>query len=114
MRTWLVGCACVLAVLAGGALFAQREDTNTRSVEGVVTDAAGTPAAKAVVKLKDNKTLQIRSFITAADGAYHFTGLSTENEYELKADREDSTSGWKKLSVFNTKKVAVINLKLNK
>ena len=85
-----------------------------RSVQGVVADAAGSPVSSAVVKLKDNKTLQIRSFIAGADGGYHFSGLSTEIEYEVKADHEGATSGWKTLSVFNSKKVAIINLKLNK
>ncbi|MBZ5610408.1 MAG: carboxypeptidase-like regulatory domain-containing protein [Acidobacteriia bacterium] len=116
MRTRASRCACLLIVLAGCGLFGQqpREDTSTRSLQGIVTDASGNIAAKAVVKLKDTKTLQIQSFITSADGSYHFVGLSTEIEYEVKADHADATSGWKKLSVFNTKKVATINLKLNK
>jgi Carboxypeptidase regulatory-like domain len=108
---------CALLVLAAGCgLCAQSrsEDTNTRSVQGVVSGASGSPVPRAVVKLKDNKTLQIRSFIAGADGSYHFTGLSTEVEYELKADHGAATSGWKTLSVFNSKKVATINLKLNK
>jgi Carboxypeptidase regulatory-like domain len=111
-RLWI----SLLLVLAAGVLCAQtpNEDTNLRSVQGLVTNASGSPVARAAVKLKDNKTLQIRSFITGADGSYHFTGLSTEIEYELKADHDDATSGWKTLSVFNSKKVATVNLKLNK
>ena len=70
--------------------------------------------AKAVVQLKNTKTLQIRSFITQEDGSYHFAGLSTDVEYQLKADHEGATTSWKTLSVFNSKKTAVINLKLNK
>jgi hypothetical protein len=70
--------------------------------------------AKAVVQLKNAKTLQIRSFITQDDGSYHFAGLSTDVEYQLKADHEGATTSWKTLSVFNSKKTAVINLKLNK
>jgi hypothetical protein len=67
-----------------------------------------------VVQLKNAKTLQIRSFITQGDGNYHFTGLATDVEYQVKAEHEGAVSSWKTLSVFNSKKTAVINLKLNK
>ena len=108
--------AAWLSLVLGVGLFAQQpnQDTNARNVEGSVTDAAGNPAAKAVVQLKNTKTLQIRSFITQEDGNYHFAGLGADVEYQVKADRDGATSSWKTLSVFNTKKTAVINLKLNK
>ena len=50
------------------------------------------PVAKAVVQLKNTKTLQIRSFITQDDGSYHFAGLGTDVEYQLKAEHEGATS----------------------
>ena len=91
----------------------KNEDTNSRSVQGSVMDGSGKPAQSAVVQLKDMKTLQIRSFITQADGAYHFAGLSTNVDYELKAvDQSGNESGSKTLSVFDSKKTATINLKL--
>ena len=89
-------------------------DANTRSVQGVVTDASGNAVANAVVQLKDTKQLQIRSFRTAADGSYHFSGLGANTEYELKADHEGATSGTKTLSIYDTQKTATVNLKLNK
>jgi hypothetical protein len=90
------------------------DDANTRSVQGVVTDANGNPVADATVQLKDTKQLQIRSFKTGADGNYHFSGLSTNTEYELKAEKDSATSGKKTLSIYNTQKTATVNLKLNK
>ena len=48
----------------------------------------------AVVQLKDTKTLQIRSFITQDKGEYHFAGLSTNIDYELKADHDGASSGY--------------------
>lgn len=107
-------CLTILALCFAGFLLAQTEDTTTRSVEGVVTDAGGNPAAQAVVQLKDTKTLAIRSFITTADGQYHFAGLSANDEYELKASKDGASSGSKTVSVFSSKKVVVVNLKLNK
>src|ERR1700724_4879922 len=90
-----------LALVCGLAAQDKRpnEDGNTRSVQGVVTDASGKPVAGAVVQLKDTKSLQIRSYVTEADGSYHFAGLSTHVEYELEAKKDGVTSGKKTLTV---------------
>src|SRR5690348_13370127 len=87
------------------------DDPNSRSVEGVVT-ASSKPATGAVVQLKDTKTLQIRSYVTHDDGAFHFAGLSTNVDYELKAEHEGHSSGTKTLSNFDGRKTAVVDLKL--
>jgi hypothetical protein len=92
----------------------QKEDTNVRSVQGTVTDPAGNPVPGAVVHLKNTKTLQIRSFIAKEDGAYSFHGLSTNVDFELKAEHDGASSDVKTLSVFDSRNKAVINLKLNK
>jgi hypothetical protein len=109
-----VRAACIAILLFCVGLPGQhkKQDTTTRDLEGVVTDAAGQRAAKAVVQLKNTKNLQIRSFITQADGSYHFMGLSPDVEYQVKAERDGASSSWKGLSVFNSKKTPVINLKL--
>lgn len=90
------------------------EDGKTRSITGVVKDEEDNPADTSVVQLKDTKTLQVRSFITKEDGAYHFHGLSADVDYQVKADRKGATSGVKTLSVFDSRKTAIINLKLEK
>lgn len=89
-------------------------DTTVRSVEGVVWDAGGKPVPGAIVHLKNNKTLQMRSFIAKDDGTYAFHGLSTNVDYELRAEYQNATSDLKTLSVFDSRHNAVINLKLNK
>jgi hypothetical protein len=116
VQTKLVLVRGVALVLFAAILLAQpkNDDSTTRTVEGVVTNAANQPVAKAVVQLKNTKNLQIRSFITPDDGSYHFAGLGTDVEYQLKADRDGVSTSWKTLSVFNSKKTAVINLKLKK
>jgi hypothetical protein len=92
----------------------QNSDTGTRAVEGVVTGADSRPVTGAVVQLSDTRTLQIRSFITAEDGKYHFAGLSTNDNYELHAQFNGVYSGQRRLDVFNGRKVAKIDLKLKK
>ena len=91
-----------------------RENATTRSVQGVVTDSADNGLEGAVVQLKDSKSLQIRSFITRAGGEYHFHGLNKDIDYELKAEHQGKTSDDKRLSSFDSRRQAVINLKIAK
>lgn len=90
------------------------EDANTRAVGGVVRNEADEPVDGAVVQLKDTKTLRVRSYITQADGQYRFYGLSPNVDYEVRADFKDTASDTKTLSLFDSRKQAVINLKLDK
>ena len=39
----------------------------------------------AIVLLKNGKTLQVRSYVAQSDGAYHFYGLSTDVNWQLRA-----------------------------
>ncbi len=108
-----------LGVLAIGPAAAQdrtdkKQDSNTRVVQGTVYDSGDQPINGAVVQLKDTKTLQVRSFYTQQNGGYHFAGLSTNVDYELKAEKDGASSGTKTLSVFDSRKTPVINLKLDK
>ena len=89
------------------------EEAQMRSVEGVVRDANDNPVEGAVVQLKNTKTLQVRSFITKADGTFYFHGLSPNADYELKADFRDAASDSKTVSVFDDRKKITINLKLS-
>jgi hypothetical protein len=90
-----------------------KKDDGTRTLRGVVRDPGDNPVESAVVKVKDTKTLTIRSFITKADGSYIFNGLSVNIDYEVMAEtRDGSASGTKTLSVYNTTKEPVINLKV--
>lgn len=86
--------------------------TKMRSVEGVVTDAKGAPVPEAVVLLTDSKTLQVRSFITLKDGSFHFYGLSSDINYDLRAEHDKAYSATKTVSAYNDRKKITINLKL--
>ena len=115
-----LACWLVLALLSSTlVLFAQKEkkgdDTaGTRTVQGAVTSSQDAPLAGAVVFLKNTKTLQIRSFISKEDGTYYFNGLSPDVDYELRAEYQGLSSSTKTLSSFDSRKQAIINLKLNK
>lgn len=108
--------ALVLPVLLLGVAFptvsTASEPGTTRSVEGKVYNAAGKIVVGAVVQIKDLKSLQIRSFITQSDGEYRFLGLSTDSDYELSATFAGASSKPKTLTVFDSRKKAIIDLKL--
>jgi hypothetical protein len=109
--------AAALLVACALALPGQKnkdDSATTRSLQGIVFDTDGNPAVQAVVQLKDSRTLQVISFITKQDGAYHFSGLRQDSEYQVKADHMGLTSDWKRLSIFDTRKIAEMNLKVTK
>lgn len=113
-RRAALGLALVVCVSTGLAQKSKKEDQTSRSVQGVVTSAEEAPVAGAVVQLKNTKTLQIRSFISKEDGSYVFNGLSSDVDYELRAEYQGSSSSPKTLSSFDSRKAVTINLKLNK
>ncbi|MGA2434498.1 MAG: carboxypeptidase-like regulatory domain-containing protein [Bryobacteraceae bacterium] len=113
----VAGAALLLlcaAPRAGAQSWKKQQEPTVRSVQGIVTDHAGKPVAGAVVYLKDTKTLQIRSFITKEDGGYAFHGISINVDYELKAEHEGAKSDTRTLSVFDSRKEPVMDLKLKK
>lgn len=114
MKRLMLAIAMILAVtvVPSPAQKKGKEDTTTRSVQGTVTDATDNIVEGAVVKLKDTKTLQVRSFITKGDGNYHFHGLNPDIDYELRADYQQSESNNRTLSSFDSRRTAIINLKL--
>src|SRR5664279_1281412 len=112
-RTLTGWLAVLLLLVCAPAGFAQKESA-MRSVQGSVSNPDDSAAVGAVVQLKNMKTLQVRSFITLEDGTSHFFELSPDVDYELKADLKGASSGPKTLSSFDSRKKAVINLKLSK
>jgi len=112
----VVAAALLIAGATAASAAPKKGEPNVRSVQGTVTDANDNPVNGAVVQLKNTKTLQIRSFITKDQGAYYFHDLSPDVDYELKADyqAENESSPTKTLSSFDSRKQAIINLKLSK
>ena len=102
-RTMVIAVLAVACVQLLPAQKKEREDPNIRSLQGQVNDPDEKPVAGAVVQLKDARTLQVRSFITQADGSYRFSGLRADTDYEVKADYNGMSSDNKRLSNFDTR-----------
>jgi hypothetical protein len=115
MKRTIAFALAILLLLPAAAVFAQKKgEPTTRTVRGVVTDSTDAPVTGAVVQLENTKTQQIRSYITKEDGAYTFFELNTDTDYKLKADFKGASSSSKTLSSFDSRRQAVINLKLDK
>jgi hypothetical protein len=117
-RRALVVCSLVLSLALGAAAQWTNEkkskprDRSIRDLIGVVTLPDESFAEGAVVKLKNMKTLQVRSYITQTDGKYRFTGLSSSIDFEIQADFKNLQSDKRTLSVYDSRLDPVINLKL--
>ena len=102
-----------VASLAGGpALFAQRGVQN-RVVSGKVIDKGDAPLKGAVVYLKDDHTLSVKSFIAGDTGEYRFGQLAQSTDYELWAELNGKKSGTKSISSFDNKNAFTIDLKID-
>ena len=119
-RNALRGLVALAVVLAGvGIVSAQnnkdkKETATERVIEGVVMDASNGLVPRAIVQLKDMRTLQIRSFVTQPEGTYHFAGLRMDTDYEIKATLGEQNSATKRVSSFETRKTVTVNLQLEK
>jgi hypothetical protein len=85
-----------------------------RTIEGTVLDKEGRAVPGAIVLIKDTKTLGVRSYIAQDDGKFYFYGLSTDVNYELRAQSNGMTSKTKTVNVFNSHKVVQLQLRLNR
>ena len=106
-----LGIGVVIVLTAALACAAQSEGA-LRTLNGHVVSAHGQPLLKAVVHLKNTRTLVIKTYITEADGAYRFSALSPNVDYEIYAEYEGARSDTKTLSAFDSRKQATINLKV--
>jgi hypothetical protein len=109
----LASALIVMPAYSQGKSRAERKaEASLRSVTGSVSGADGMPAVGAVVQIKDMRTLQVRSFIVQGDGTYHFYELKADVDYQLSAHSGDTTAAPKTLSVFDSRKEAILNFQL--
>ncbi|HEU4416601.1 MAG TPA: carboxypeptidase-like regulatory domain-containing protein [Candidatus Angelobacter sp.] len=105
-------CVVTLAV-AGPLATAQRGgQSGSRVLGGHVFNGREEPVAKAIVYLKNTKTLTIKTYITDPDGTYHFPALAQNVDYEVYAEQNGARSDVKTLSAFDNRKLVSINLKI--
>ena len=92
---------------------AQNIGQAVRVVEGKVVNSGEQPQANAVVYLQDQQSLQVRTFITEADGHYRFGQLSSDVDYQLWAELKGHKSKTRSISSFDSKKQFSFDLKVD-
>jgi hypothetical protein len=84
-----------------------------RVVQGLVQNSSEQPQANAVVYLQDQKSQEVRTFITEADGHYRFGQLSSDVDYQLWAEFKGHKSKTRSISSFDSKKQLNFDLKID-
>ncbi len=104
---WLAG-ACVVTSLP----IAVHAQIVQRVVQGKVVLSSGGTVKGAIVYLKNAKTLEIRTYISTADGSYRFGQLNADADYTVWAEYQGKKSKEKTISSFDTKKTFDVALKV--
>ncbi len=91
---------------------AQQRGPEQRIVQGKVQDGSGAVVSGAVVYLKDDHSLSVKSYITNSDGTYRFGQLAQSTDYELWAENSGKKSATKTISSFDSKNKFFIDLKI--
>src|SRR5262245_4048953 len=98
---------------APGAAQKGGSQSELRTLTGFVFEGKDQPVQKAVVYLKNTKTLLIKTYITESDGAYRFTAVAPNVDYEIYAEHEGLRSDTKTLSAFDNRKQPTVTLRLH-
>ena len=98
---------------AGPLSFSQSLAQSMRVVQGLVLNADGQPQLNAVVYLQDQKSMQVRTYITEAGGRYRFGQLSSDVDYQLWAEYKGHKSKTRSISSFDSKKELNFDLKID-
>ena len=107
------GALCAIPAARALGLVQGRSRDEARTLVGHVVNAQDAPVQKAIVYLKNAKTLAIKTYISEPDGSYRFPGLAANIDYEVYAEHEGARSPVKTLSGFDNRKQANITLKLS-
>ena len=104
----------VFAISHVGSARAEQRGPTQRIVQGKVVDGGGAAVKGAVVYLKDDHSLAVKSFFSDDEGGYRFGQLAQNTDYEIWAESNGKKSAVKTISSFDSKNQFYINLKIDK
>jgi hypothetical protein len=116
MRKYLVvGLLLLFGIVAAASPYSKDKDKEIagRMLTGKVLDHHDNPLLDAIVYLANVRTRAVKSYITAADGAYHFPELSPNIDYEVYAQYKGQKSDTKTVSQFDDRKIVNIILRID-
>jgi len=113
LRSILVVSLVVSLMVPGMALAAGFAAQNsTKTLQGKVLSSSDKPLSGAIVYLESGKTNSIRSFISTADGSYHFGQLAADTDYQIWARYKNIKSDTKGISSYDSRPKVVINFRI--
>jgi Carboxypeptidase regulatory-like domain len=112
----LASCSVVILAVGVRAVSAVAEQRGPvqRVVQGKVIDGGGAIVKGAVVYLKDDHSLAVKSYFSDDAGAYRFGQLAQNTDYEIWAESNGKKSPVKTISSFDNKNQFYIDLKIGK
>lgn len=105
-RAVVVGALFGAPVTIGSLLFTlplAAQTDSLRTVDGKVLNKDNQPVKGAVVYLKDDHALSVKSYIAGDDGSFHFGQLSSGTDYTLWAEDHGKKSSNKTISSFDNR-----------
>lgn len=90
-----------------------QERSQLRTVHGKVLDQNENPIANGIVYLQNKKTNTVRTYISEPNGAYRFSGLDPNVDFEIHAEYKKAKSSRHTISSFDDRRDIVINLVIN-
>lgn len=84
-----------------------------KTLTGQVVDKQGKGLAQAVVYLKNQRTLEVRTHISDNEGKYRFNGLNPETDYAVHAEYRGASSPTRTVSAFDEKKDVYLVLEID-
>ena len=84
-----------------------------RTLTGLVLDKGDKPIPNAVVYLKNQKTLSVKTSFAQKDGAYRFPQLDRNTDYEVYAEIDGKRSDSKSVSQFDDRAAPNIILRID-
>ena len=83
-----------------------------KTLTGQVVDKEGKGLAQAVVYLKNERTLEIRTHIADGEGNYRFNGLNPEIDFSVHAEHRGASSSTRTVSSMDGKKDVYLVLEI--
>jgi Carboxypeptidase regulatory-like domain len=91
----------------------KKAEAQLRTVHGSIVDKDDNPVAASVVYLLNLRRQSIITRITDDTGAYRFSGLDPNVDYEIHAEHDDLTSATRTISSFDSRRDIEVILKLS-
>jgi len=112
VSAWPLALACAVMCLCVPGLLAKEKKPVTKTIAGVVLDAADNPIVGAAVELNDVQAGKKFAKYSQEDGKYQFADLDPMHDYEVQVSFKGMSSEVRKVSAIDDRRIVVVNFTL--